>query len=290
MDSGDRSDNRLKAADSAFGSLRSQSFSNLFQGFFGVKQMPASAAGSVNDISSEGAESGESMPSEGRSLDTIVSPSNDDSWILSHLLHKKMFKEDENNLRRNVTWSELRKQETLRQPTSYSLASSSVDISKEHSSPQGLDGIHLEGESDDHIQEASRRGEEHTHASGMLSISKPMEHSLYSKNILSSFLSHDLQHSEMKRREDVCDLEQHGRLESRAGSCAAASVAQELPAALVNAGGDQVEQTLLPPATATSSGQLPDAKHSLKDLFWSFNHEKINVSRKEMNMIASIDQ
>lgn len=270
MDSGDRSNNQLKAPDSGLGGFRSQSFSNLFQGFFGVKHSPAS----TTDITDVGLED---KPSEGRSLETIISPSNDDSWILSHFLHAKREKED-SNLRRNVTWAGLGKLDHLRLPDSASADSSTTDVTQTEVVPVPRMQV---GDGESSLSEPREKSEEL--AKPKVVVAKNVgKH--YERNILSSFLSHDLPHFEARRNEQIDQLEHSQHHVNTPVTQAAASVTGEATGL-----GDNLDGSLLP-GGMTSGDKIYESKQTLRDFLWSFNHEKINVSKKEMNLIASIDQ
>lgn len=267
MDSGDRSNNQLKAPDSGPGGFRSQSFSNLFQGFFGVKHAPTS----TTDITDVGLEDN---PSEGRSLETIISPSNDDSWILSHFLHAKREKENDSNLRRNVTWAGLGKLDHLRLPDSASAASSTTDVTQTEVVPFPRMQV---GDGESSLSEP--RGKSEEPGKPKVVVAKNVEKH-HERNILSSFLSHDLPHYEARRNEQIDQLEQANTRVTQA----TASVTDEATGL-----GDRLDGSLLP-GGMTSGEKIYESKPTLRDFLWSFNHEKINVSKKEMNLIASIDQ
>lgn len=274
MDSGDHSGNRLTASDARFSETRSNSFSNLFQGFFGVR--PAST--SVCDIPS--LES--TKASEEISAWPVVSPSNDDSWILSHLLLRKHEKEDDGNLRRNVTWSEFGKFEHLQSGKSSSAASLTSDASRrivdEPTHRADTPGFPLAEESaslaDDRIEEFDQP---------KTFVAKNMEHPNYSNAIMLSFLMHDVFDGALMPREDGSSLEQTGSMDHHGNKSSMPAASSSGPNT------DLVDHSCLP-LVVTSSERLPGSKHTLRDLLWNFNHEKINVSKKEMNLIASIDQ
>lgn len=273
MDSSDRSNNQLKAPDSGFGGgFRSQSFSNLFQGFFGVKHAPTSAT-STTDIT---ASDSEDKPPEGKSLETIVSPSNDDSWILSHFLQAKREKEYDRNMRRNVTWSGLGQLDPPHVPDSVSSASSTTDVTQTE-----VPRIRV---ADDESSGSELREKSDELTKTKVVVAKNAEHPYYQRKILSSFLAHDLPHSEVRQNEQVDELQRsQPQVNTRITQ---ATVSTTVEATGV---GDKPDGGLLLPG-AMPSGDRIESKQTLRDFLWSFNHEKINVSKKEMNLIASIDQ
>lgn len=256
MDSGDHSKNQLTAFDTKFGVVRNHSFSNLFQGFFGVKPK----TGSLCDIPSM---ESTTKVSEESSAGPVLSPSNDDSWILSHLLFGKHELEGDGNLRKNVTWSELGKFEHLLSGRSSS-ASSTTDIPRridnEPPSRADISGLAVDG-----FEEFEKSNS---------SVAKNTEH--YLNTSFSSFPMQDVSVGALKPREDWSGLEQTGSMDQHES--------RDSPP-----GRDQVDQSCLP-LIVTSSEKPTESRHTLRDLLWNFNHEKINVSRKEMNLIASIDQ
>lgn len=262
----------MKGQDSGFGGgFRSQSVSNLFQGFFGVKHAPAS----MTDITSGMAE--DKSPEE-KSLETIISPSHDESWLLTHFLQAKREKEDDGHMRRNVTWSELGKSNLLRDSTSS--GSSTTDISRTE-----LVTVPRLYDSDGESSGSKLREKNEEPAKPKIVFAKDKEHPHYHRNILSSFLSHDLPNYEARRNIQIDELEHSQLHQGNTHSMqAAASVTGE-----VTGLGDKLDGSHLPD-DMTSGDKIHESKQMLRDLLWSFNHEKINVSKKEMNMIASIDQ
>lgn len=266
MDSGDRADRQLTAQETRFGETRNHSFSNLFQGVFGVRPTPTA----VRDIPP----SGMTKESEESSSMHVVSPSNDDSWILSHLLLTKHESKDDGDLRRNVTWSEFRKFEN-RLSRSSSAASSRADLSeKAVNKPQSCANIPLaEGSGSDTVSLAENRVEEFVKPKGF--VGKVMEQSHYSNAIL----WHDVPHDALETIADEHSLERTGEIDSHErGNSLHSSPSSDL-----------VDHSGLP-SVVISSEKNPESKRTLRDILWNFNHEKINVSRKEMNLIASIDQ
>lgn len=273
MDSGDHADHQLTASDTRFGGTRNHSFSNLFQGFFGVKPTPAS----VRDIPS----SGTTKESEESSNMHVVSPSNDDSWILSQLLLRKHESKDDSDLRRNVTWSEFRKLEN-RLSRNSSAASSTADLSERtDNKPQSCVNIPLaETSGSDAVSLAVDRVEEFEKPKGF--VGKVLEQSHHSNAILWPFLAHDVSRDALKARTDEHSMERTGEMECHKSG-------NSLPAALDSSPrSDLVDHSCLP-TVVISSEKNQETKHTLRDVLWNFNHEKINVSRKEMNLIASID-
>lgn len=273
MDSGDRADHQLTASDTRFGATRNHSVSNLFQGFFGVKPTPSS----VRDIPT----SGMTKESEESSSMHVVSPSNDDSWILSHLLLRKHESKDDGDLRRNVTWSEFRKFENPLSRNS-SAASSTADLSERtDNKPQSCVNIPLaEASGSDTVSLAEDRVGEFEKPKGF--VGKVVQQSHHSNAILWPFLARDVSRDALKTRTDEHSFERTGETESHESG-------NSFPAALdPSPRSDLVDRSRLP-TVVISSEKNQESKHTLRDVLWNFNHEKINVSRKEMNLIASID-
>lgn len=254
-------DNHLKSSNASdgFGGLRNQSFSNfLLYGFFGVQSPPLSDSSTCHSSSSS------SSSSSANDLSLNREPFSDYGEIREkgHDLETIVSPSDNEDgrvfdLRRNRAWASTLLWETGLRQASLPPAAENIRRNRHRSSPEQPSATTVPSPRPPAAPGVVVRDRDITTTftenlgSRGPKVASPQP---YPHLLLEAFFAHDVPRNDRT----IVD----------------------------SAAVDRGPTTTVPASTHDAT----TLSSSLRDLLWNFNHEKVRVTRKEMNMMTSIDQ